>query len=570
MTAELLFENFETLAEAPNGIAKLRELILRLAVQGKLVAQDPKDESASVLLKKICEEKELLAAGKKIRIGDPLTPIEPEEYPFDLPMGWEWCKLGDIGTTNIGLTYSPGDIAKIGIPVLRSNNIQKRKIDLNNLVRVNKSINENLIIQKGDLLICARNGSKALVGKTAQIKEISEKMAFGAFMAIFRSCCNDFVEVYLNSPEFRKNLEGVSTTTINQITQANLKNSFLPLPPLAEQYRIVAKVDELMVLCDELERKQNEMRTLRIAFNDSALTHLMEAKEPKEFATHWNRIKNNFDMLYDTPETVGKLRQTILQLAVQGKLMPQEVNDEPASILLDKIRQHKQSLITEKKGKKNDLVTKIKIDDYPYELPKGWEWVRCDDISRAIEYGTSVKSFLSNTGVPVIRMGDIQEGKVLLSNLKMVPATIEDLPKLYLKHNELLFNRTNSAELVGKTGIFKGQSDHYTFASYLIRLCIYDEYISPDYVNLAMNAPWYRKTQIEPELTQQCGQANFNGTKLKESLIPLPPYDEQKRIVAKVDEMMVLCNEMEQHLITVESVCTALMESVVSRSSNLN
>jgi len=254
-TRDLLQKHFDIALETPDGIKKLRELILTLAMKGKLVPQDPNDQPASELLKEIATEKKRLLAEGKIRKQEALSEIKPEEVPYELPKGWEWCRLGDAGETNIGLTYSPFDISDIGTPVLRSNNVQNGKLDLNDLVRVNKELKNSVLVNEGDLLICARNGSKALVGKTAQIIGLNEEMAFGAFMAIYRSRINNFVLYFINSPLFRKMIDEVNTMTINQITQNNLKTTIFPLPPLAEQKRIVAKIDQLMALCDSLEKQ---------------------------------------------------------------------------------------------------------------------------------------------------------------------------------------------------------------------------------------------------------------------------------------------------------------------------
>lgn len=237
----------------------LKKSILQYAMQGKLVPQDPNDEPASELLKRIKSEKEQLIKDGKIKKEKPIPPITNDEIPFELPQGWEWVRLGNIGISNIGLTYKPTDITNTndGIPVLRSSNIQNDKINLNDLVRVTTEIkNENLFVQSGDILICARNGSKNLVGKAAIIENLDEPMTFGAFMAIFRSNVNNWVKIYLASPLFKKTLESVNTVTINQITQSNLKNAIIPLPPLAEQQRIIDKVDELMKLVDKLEHKE--------------------------------------------------------------------------------------------------------------------------------------------------------------------------------------------------------------------------------------------------------------------------------------------------------------------------
>ena len=167
-------------------------------------------------------------------------------------------------------------------------------------------------------------------------------------------------------------------------------------------------------------------------------------------------------------------------------------------------------------------------------------------------------------------MGDIQDGQVILKARKKVPHQIDDLPQLFLRCFDLLYNRTNSAELVGKTGIYLGEDDAYTFASYLIRIRFLNELTSPAFVNLGMNAPYFRETQIVPELRQQCGQANVNGTKLRNMMIPLPPIVEQQRIVAKVEELMTLCDQMEAGLSATQKENRALLEAVLHHALNDN
>jgi type I restriction enzyme S subunit len=248
-----------------------------------------------------------------------------------------------------------------------------------------------------------------------------------------------------------------------------------------------------------------------------------------------------------------------------GKLVPQDANDEPAAVLLERIKKEKERLIKEGKIKKEKSLPAIKDDEIPFELPIGWEWVRLGELAKVIEYGTSEKSSELRDDVPVFRMNNVQEGKIIFENLKYVSATIKDLPRLYLQHGDLLFNRTNSYELVGKTGVFKGISNQYTFASYLIKISLMLEYISPDFINTAINSEYFRQTQINPEITQQCGQANFNGTKLKNTLIPLPPLNEQKRIVTKVDKLMKLCDELETKLTQTETESEKIINAAVKQ-----
>ena len=243
---------------------QIKKSILQYAIQGKLVPQDPSDEPASVLLEKIKAEKQKLIKAGKIKkdkqesyiykrdnrhyekIDDKEVDIT-DEIPFEIPDNWAWTRLGHIGFSRIGLTYKPQDICEEGTPVLRSGNIQNGEIILNNMVHVNCEVSHNLLVKNGDILICVRNGSKSLVGKNAIINSINvgEKMSFGAFMAIFRSKLNEYIKIYLDSALFKTMLKSTKTETINQITQSNLNQALIPIPPYTEQKRIVEKIEQL-------------------------------------------------------------------------------------------------------------------------------------------------------------------------------------------------------------------------------------------------------------------------------------------------------------------------------------
>jgi len=251
--ARAALQTLPTLTTRPDQIKTLRQTILNLAVRGKLVEQDPTDEPAAELLKRIALEKAYRRVTGEKRKEPELKRFDNPEVPFALPSGWLWVPMGELGETNVGLTYSPNDVAEVGTPVLRSSNIQNGKLDFEDLVRVRNQPKESAMVESGDLLICARNGSRALVGKVAIIENLPEPSAFGAFMAIFRSEVNRYLYIFISSPVFRSVIDEVNTTTINQITQNNLRSTLAPLPPLAEQHRIVAKVDTLMALCDQLE-----------------------------------------------------------------------------------------------------------------------------------------------------------------------------------------------------------------------------------------------------------------------------------------------------------------------------
>ncbi len=274
-----------------------------------------------------------------------------------------------------------------------------------------------------------------------------------------------------------------------------------------------------------------------------------------EFKNNFSRIEENLN--YNAKLTT-KLRQSILQDAIQGKLVPQDPTDEPASELLKKIKEEKEQ-------------TKMRIKyscDYVeplFHIPDSWTWCKFSNIIEHMEYGTSNKASEIRIGIPILRMNNIQNGRLDYSKLKYISSDTKDLPRLYLKKYDILFNRTNSYELVGKTALYEGNNDEYTFASYLIRVCLFKNYINPKYVTYYLNSQLFRKLQIEPLIIQQCGQANYSGDKLKNVLIPIPPKEEQARIVEKVDELMQLCDKLENENSNAQKFSSELLQSIMQK-----
>ena len=256
---EELFEIIDNLSsQAESGIQtldQLRQKTLDLAIRGKLVPQDENDEPTSELLKRIEAEREQMIKEKKIKKPKKLDPISDDEISFDIPESWEFCKMGMIGESYIGLTYKPTDVVEKGLPVLRANNIQNGKMEYKDFVYVDLEVKDKLLVRENDLLICSRNGSKRLIGKSALINNNGNVMTFGAFMSVYRSEFNLYVYYFMQSEYFRSQLIDSNTMTVNQLTQGMLRNIIIPLPSLQEQLRIVEKLESLLRIIDNLEDK---------------------------------------------------------------------------------------------------------------------------------------------------------------------------------------------------------------------------------------------------------------------------------------------------------------------------
>ncbi|EGU0146047.1 TPA: restriction endonuclease subunit S [Vibrio parahaemolyticus] len=528
------------------GIKKLRELILELAVRGKLVPQDPNDEPASLLLERIAAEKAQLVKEKKIKKPRKYEPIDDNSLPFNIPSSWKWARIEDLGH-DLGQkkpdkTFTYVDVGSI--------NKELGYIDEPSILehseapsRARKLVQKNTVIYSTvrpyllNIAVIDRDFNPEPIASTAF-----------AIIHPLSGISSSYIYRYLRSPSFIEYVESVQTgIAYPAINDKQFFFGLIPVPPSAEQHRIVAKVDELMTLCDQLEQQTEASIEAHQVLVTTLLDTLTNSADANELMQNWARISEHFDTLFTTEESIDQLKQTILQLAVMGKLVPQDPNDEPAAELLKKIAEEKAQLVKEKKIKKQKALPPISDDEKPFELPNGWVWERIDNLSNLIEYGSSQKTVDPFPGgVPVLKMGDIQNGQLILGDHKMMSADVEELPSLYLKNNDILYNRTNSAELVGKTGIFKGEDDKYSFASYLIRIRCNSRNVLPDYINLSMNTPLFRATQVEPHIKKQCGQANVNGTLMKSMLVSIPPLNEQKQIISKVNQLISACNSLRR------------------------
>ena len=453
MKLETFFKHFDLLAEAPNGVQKLRELILDLAVRGKLVPQDANDEPAAVLLERIKKEKERLVKEGKVKKDKLSQSIIAEEIPYKLPTNWQWTKLCEIGLINPRNEVDDSKIASfIPMNLIPQSYNKEIRYEVRKWADIKKGFTH---FADGDVVLakitpCFQNR------KSTVIYGLKNSVGAGTTeLHVYRPINNlinpEYVLLYLKSAEFINNGISKLTGTAGQKRVPNeyfAENPF-PLPPLAEQKRIVTKVDELMKLCDELEARQKKKQETRILINNAALNKLLTADTPETFTKNWQRIGDNFDILYSAPENIGKLRQAILQLAVMGKLVPQNANDEPAAVLLERIKKEKERLVKEGKVKKEKSLPAIKDDEIPYDLPKGWEWVRFGEIILYIESGWSPmceKRPKEGKEWGVLKVSAVTWDRFNPFENKALPISLDPKPEHEVKVGDFLMSRARSVE----------------------------------------------------------------------------------------------------------------------------
>jgi len=551
MNQETFFENFEVLAEAPNGVQKLRELILQLAVQGKLVPQNPDGEPAFFLVEKIKAERKHLVKEGKIKEDKKLTDINDDEIPTDLPKGWVIERFGKIIYVIRGASPRPkGDpkyFSKEKTPYhwIKISDIRKYA--------------EGWILKDTDEFLTEEGAKKSVyLKKGTFILSNSATIGVPTILGI-NGCIHDG---YLAFPHLNENyisikyfyyfflhFQGELKRRAFGGAQLNLNTSIvksiaLPLPPREEQKRIVAKVDQLMALCDELEARQQKKHEQRISLNNAALDKLLTAPTPEEFAQHWQRICDNFDLLYDAPETVGLLRQAILQLAVQGKLMAQDEGDEPAAVLLEKITTEKDGLIKEKIIKKSTPLTPVNKDEFLFQIPESWEWVRFGEAT------------INRDGERIPVSKDERNTREKIFDYYGASGVIDKIDN-YLFDKPLLLIGEDGANLINRSTpiafIAKGKYWVNNHAHVLDGISL--DFLR--YLELYINA-----TDLTPYVTGTA-QPKMNQTKMNSIPTAIPPLVEQKRIVAKVDQLIAFCDELEAGLLQAQTDGGKLMEAVV-------
>ncbi len=548
MTTDELLASMSSVANAPGGVDRLRQMILNLAVQGRLVPQDPSDEPASVLLERIRVEREELVRAKVMKTPKPLPATSRSEIPFDLPMGWEWARLGDL-TVKIGSGSTPrgGKTAYVtnGIPFLRSQNVWNDGLHLDDVAFIPPTTHEIMSGTKvlpRDLLL---NITGASIGRCAIVPRapwaganVSQHVCIIRFT---RSGPVEFGHTLLTSPEgWRQVMSEQVGMSREGLSKKRLELFLVPVPPVPEQARIEARVRELMSVCDLLADELRNAESLRSATTRSSLSALTRIKRDDETAAK-KLLRDNLETVLRAGDgaqaTIAEIRKAILDLAVRGRLSTPASTDEPAAVLLGRIRTDRDEMVRTKQIRKTKQLPPVDADEIPYTLPSGWEWARIGDVVQQRLGKMLDEAKNSGTSRPYLRNTNVQWGRIDTTDIKSMRLEDDEIAEYRLRPGDLL---VCEGGVPGRCAIWSGDEEMY-FQKALHRLRPLGG-VSSRFIEISL-----RSAFDDGRLAQRYTGATIQHlTGVNLSLVPMavPGIQEQQRIVDRVDELLSLTDDL--------------------------
>ncbi|MAO14206.1 restriction endonuclease subunit S [Marinobacter sp.] len=544
------------------GVKKLRELILELAVRGKLVEQNPTDEPASKLLERIRAEKLHSIKQGEIKKRRKLPELSEMTKPFDLPSSWEWGQLEDVGR-DWGQKTPKDDFSYIDVASVDS---LRGEITQPSILSAEEAPSRaRKIVSEGTLIYSTVRPYLQNIA-VIESKIEPEPIASTAF-AILHPLAGmpaRFYLHYLRSPAFVRYVESVQTgIAYPAINDKQFFSGLVPVPPLEEQHRIVQKVDELMALCDRLEQQTSDQLEAHETLVDTLLGTLTQSENATQLADNWARLAAHFDTLFTTEQSIDKLKQTILQLAVMGRLVEQDAGDEPAENMLGQLAEVKKELITQGRLKKERKTQPVDSEDAPYEIPESWSWCSLTDIGELARGKSKHRprndpSLYQDGTVPLIQTGDVARASPWIKTLsaKYNQRGVEQ-SRLWRPGTLCITIAAN----IGDTGLLSFDA---CFPDSVVGFTPFWSDIPPEYFEYFLRTAKQHLEDFAPSTAQK----NINLEVLQKLLVPLPPASEMKRIVQKVDELIALCDQLKERLNQASETRNQLAEAVVQGALN--
>jgi type I restriction enzyme S subunit len=565
MDAQQFLAEFGHIANAPGGVGKLRELILDLAIRGKLLTASDHASDAQVLLSEISKFRAELVHAGKLRRPTPQPEIQDAELVFSLPKGWAFERLGNVCEIVRGVTFpsskkqtsqTTGSVA-----CLRTSNVQA-EIDWDDLIFIDDEFvgREDQWVQKGDTMISMAN-SYELVGKVALVREVKQRATFGGFIAAVRPHVlePDYLYLLLRSPYMQTRMRATAsqTTNIANISLGGMRPIPTPIPPKEEQSRIVAKVDELMALCDTLEAQQQARRKLQNALRQSTLQAVANSQSPHELQTTWKRLADNFGRLFHAPEDVAQIKGLIFDLAIQGLLAERRLNDEPAEKLIARSLEAKRVRLAsgEMKNKKPSATD---IVDVEINIPAHWKKASLDELFQFIDYRGKTPTKTSS-GVVLVTAKNVRPGFISNEPVEFLSESSYQawMTRGFPRIGDLLI--TTEAPLGNVARIEEQPS--FALAQRVIDLQPFAD-INTKCAMYFMMSPLFQS--LLDENSTGMTAKGIKAGKLKQLLLPVPPAEEQQRIVQRVEDLMKMCSVLSLRFEAARKQSARLAAAVIS------
>ncbi len=529
------------------GIERLRVLIRDLAVAGKLVPQDPRDESASVLMKRV--SKVAAQSGLKPKY----TPLGADDG-FKTPSGWCNVRLAQLANSQAGFAFKSRGFNEQGMgpPLIRIRDVGQPFTG----TFFNGDYREEFVVTKGDYLISMDGEFRVAVwpGPDGLLNQRVSRLQFYS-----HEIEQSYVAMALQKQ--LTELQGIKAyTTVDHLSGKQIADVIIPLPPLAEQKRIVAKVSELFALCGRLEEESAAALDVHQRLVECIVATLVDSCDATDLAANWSRVEAHFDILFATEESIEALKRTVLELAVRGRLVAQDVRDEPARKLIALIH-------SELRTKKMDggKVKIAKVTTKPFDIPDGWEWDVFENLidpKYPISYGVLVPGDHEEGGVPFVRIADLSLTNPAPLPSKSISSQVDaEFARTRLSGGEILMGVVGS---IGKLGIAPKSWEGANIARAICRI-VPTERIIKDYIVWLLQSEFMQNSFKDD--TRTLAQPTLNLGLIRTSPIPLPPLAEQQRIVTKVSSLMALCDSVKTALAEASETQKNLADAVVERAS---
>lgn len=553
------------------GIQNLRGLILDLAIQGKLTQQDASEEDAGQVLSRIKLKKEELIKNKVIKKSKESFQVSDFNKSLDLPKNWRLETLGNLSTLITDGAHKTPKYIDSGVPFISVKDIDGKNVIFDDCKYISKEehdlINSRCNPEFGDVLIC-RIGTLGRVTLVDTNKPFSLFVSVGLIKFFQEEYLPKFTHLVMHSPFLQRQYEKIKAggSHTNKLNLRDLPKLVLPVAPINEQKRVIAKVEKLMALCDQLEQQTEVSIDAHQLLVEELLSTLTNSENAQEFEQNWARIAEHFDLLFTTEHSIEQLKQTILQLAVMGKLVQQDPTDEPASELLKRIAQEKEQLVKDKVIKKQKALPLINDDEKAFDLPESWEWTRFDNIVDQrfpISYGVLVPGPHIDNGIPLVRIGDIDiTNPPYLPEKKISSLIDEKYERTRLEGGEILMAVVGS---IGKLGIVPKSWKGANIARALCRIKPLLN-VNKEYVLLLLQSKFMQESFAGD--TRTVAQPTLNVGLIRNAMTPIPPEEEQTRIVIKTNELLDLCDQLSFSLNAISLSKAQLAEAIVEQALN--